>query len=109
MNKLVINRLLDSFSELERAITTAKLALSRKSNPPQDLLERISHYEHILDKQRVLASSLSRHVANNNWEEVGRHVRIINGLSSMIRDDARELVSGFRPQLTTEERELMLS
>ena len=109
MDKLIVSRLLDSFSELEQAIHSAKAALAKKPDPSKNLLERISAYEGILEKQRMLASALCRHVSSGNWDEVSRHVRIINGLSSMIRDDAREVVSGIRPNLSREEREAMLS
>ena len=103
MNKLLINRLFESFNELERAIQTAKSTLEKKKEPPKDLLERIFNYEQILSKQRNLATSLCGHSALGNWDEVARHVRIINGLSAMIRDDAREILS--RTQTDVEEME----
>lgn len=109
MNKIVISKLLESFTELESSIRSAKLALTKRENAPQELVDRVENYERILQKQRVLASELWKHVGNSNWGEVGRHVKLINALSSMIRDDAREVVTGLRPQLSHEERELMLS
>lgn len=109
MNKLIISRLFESFTELDKAIRTAKIALGRKKNPPKDLLDRIESYEQILTKQRALAGELCRYVTEGNWDEVARHVSLINSLSSMIRDDAREVVAGIRPLFTPEERESMFT
>ncbi len=109
MNKLIISRLFESFSELDRAIRTAKTALSRKKNPPKELLDRIDSYEQILNKQRALAGELCRYVTEGNWNEVARHVTLINSLSSMIRDDAREVVAGIQPVFSPEEREAIFS
>ena len=109
MNKIVISKLLESFTELETSIRSAKLALTKRENAPQELVDRVENYERILDKQRRLADEMWNQVAVSNWAEVGRYVKLINGLSAMIRDDAREVVTGLRPKLSTEERELMLS
>lgn len=103
MNKLLIHRLFESFNELERAIVSARKTLEQKSQPQPELLERITSYEQILCKQRDLATALCGHSALGNWDEVARHVRIINGLSAMIRDDAREILS--RAQEDVEEVE----
>lgn len=108
MNKLVLNKLLESFGELETAIRSARIALTKRVNPPQELLDRVENYEKILDKQRRLSTKLWEHVADSNWGEVGRHVKLINALSTMIRDDAREVVTGLRPKLTVEERDSMM-
>lgn len=96
MKNLAIKRIFDSFSELENALSTAKRALENCENPPHDLLERISAYERVLEKQRNLATSLCGHATFGDWDEVARHIRIINGLSVMIRDDAREVVSAMQ-------------
>ena len=112
MRRLIIKRLFDSFAELDRAISSAKLALERKENAPQEILNRINAYSNILEKQRALATSLCGHANLGNWDEVARHVKIINGLSAMIRDDAREIVSNMKPKKPTfisTGRELMLS
>jgi len=109
VNKLVIQKLLESFTELETAIRSARLALTKRNDPPKELLERVENYERILSKQRFLATDMWKHVSLSNWGEVGRHVKLINALSSMIRDDAREVVIGLRPRLTIEEKEMMLS
>ncbi|MFN8391073.1 MAG: hypothetical protein U0136_12355 [Bdellovibrionota bacterium] len=103
MNKIIISRLFESFNELERAIVSARQTLEQKSEPPQDLLARITTYEQILDKQRSLATALCGHSSLGNWDEVSRHIKLINGLSSMIRDDAREILAGTKPAVEAEE------
>lgn len=109
MKKIIVKRLFESFRELEKAIDTARKTLETQENPHHEILGRIKGYEEILDKQRNLATALCGHASLGNWEEVSRHVRLINGLSSMIRDDAREVVSGLRVPITQTDRELMLS
>ena len=109
MKKIVIKRLFESFAELERAIKSAKKTLEKNVNAPPEILERIESYEEILEKQQNLATALCGHASLGNWDEVSRHVRLINGLSAMIRDDARDVISGMRMPLSANERELMLS
>ncbi len=112
MRRLIIKRLFDSFAELDRAITTAKVALERKEDAPQEIIKRVDAYADILEKQRALATSLCGHANLGDWDEVARHVKIINGLSAMIRDDAREIVAGLKPRRVSSyaaSREMILS
>ncbi len=89
----IINRLYRSFEELEVAISSAKKTLQAKSNVPESVIERINSYDGILDKQRKLAQKLCLFINEGDWDEVARHVGLINGLSAMIRDDARAILS----------------
>jgi hypothetical protein len=89
----IVERLFTSFNELEQAIHSAKATLAKRGAVPREILERIESYDGILVKQRRLASELCRHIDAGNWDEVGRHVSLINGLSAMIRDDARAILS----------------
>jgi hypothetical protein len=109
VNKLIITRLFQSFVELERAIRSARVALEKKGNPPRELVDRIESYEEMLDKQRTLANDIVGFVDRGEWQHVDRNVKLINAMSQMIRDDAREIVMGMRPTLSLEEREMMLS
>lgn len=94
MNRIIIKRLFQSFAELERAIETARQTVMKNEKVSSELLERIELYENILDKQRSLATALCGHASLGNWPEVNRHVKLINGLSLMIRDDARTITTG---------------
>ena len=89
----IINRLFKSFEELETAISSAKQTLETKENVPEEVVKRLRSYDNILEKQRGLAQELCGHIAAGNWDEVARHVGLINGLSAMIRDDARAILS----------------
>ena len=109
MKQTVIKRLFESFGELERAIESAKKTLESKTEPPTEVLNRIKVYEDIVLKQRKLATELCAHATLGNWQEVSRHVQLINALSGMIRDDAREVLSGFKLPLNREQREATLS
>jgi hypothetical protein len=91
----VIKRLLSSFVELESAIDSARSSLSSKGSVPPSIFERLDSYDTILSKQRELADNLSDKIEEGEWEEVARLVKLINGLSSMIRDDAHSILSAF--------------
>ncbi|MFN8389196.1 MAG: hypothetical protein U0136_02760 [Bdellovibrionota bacterium] len=94
MSVSLVDKLLESFDELDRCIAHTREVLEHKRGVPNDVLHRVSQYSDIVAKQRNLASGLRGHLAEQNWEEVARHVRLINGLSSMIRDDAQAILSG---------------
>lgn len=89
----IVQRLFTSFVELEQAIHSAKDTLEKKGNVPTTVIQRLNSYDGILAKQRLLASELCEFINKGNWDEVSRHVNLINGLSAMIRDDARAILS----------------
>ena len=89
----IIDRLFSSFTELEKAITSARSTLEKRESIPEELVERLRSYDGILLKQRALATKLCDHINKNEWNEVTRHVSLINGLSALIRDDARSILS----------------
>ena len=105
----MIERLRKSFDELDRAIQTAKRTLYQRSSVPIEVMDRVDNYEEILLKQRSLALDLETHLKNESWIEVSRHIQLINGLSSMIRDDARDILAYLRQVEPMEAREIMLS
>jgi hypothetical protein len=94
MSESLVNKLLESFDELDRCIAHTRDILVQKRGVPVDILQRVEQYSDIVAKQRNLAAGLKGHLLEQNWEEVSRHVRLINGLSSMIRDDAQAILSG---------------
>lgn len=92
-DNVIINRLFQSFSDLERAIGSARKTLEEREGIPPEVVARLSSYDDILEKQRNLAKELCQSIKNGDWDEVTRKVGLINGLSSMIRDDARAILS----------------
>ena len=95
----VINRLNDSLDELEKSISIAKKALLSRKEIPLDLIRRVESYENIISKQRALSQQLISYVMNANWDEVARHVKLINGLSAMIHEDANSLLSNLEVEI----------
>ena len=93
MQTNIMNRLFSSFSDLEKAILSARQTLEEKGAVPEHVIKRLKSYDGILSKQRELAAKLCEHMSAGNWDEVARHVSLINGLSAMIRDDARTILS----------------
>lgn len=105
MQSNIIERLYASFSDLETAIESAKHTLAQKENVPPEIVKRLQSYDGILAKQRTLAASLCEHINHGDWDEVSRHVSLINGLSAMIRDDARAILSALTDDAQTAEEE----
>lgn len=97
MSEVLIGKLLDSFCELEKCIVYTKDVLSQKDGVSDDILTRVSQYSEIVNKQRLLTEELRSHMTNQNWDEVTRHIKIINGLSSMIKDDAQSILTSTIP------------
>jgi hypothetical protein len=92
MESNIIERLFASFSELEVAISKARTTFKNRSTVPDSVLRRLESYDTILAKQRSLAVSLCEAISRKNWDEVNRNVGLINGLSAMIRDDAKAIL-----------------
>lgn len=93
MQNNIIDRLFASFSDLEQAIVSAKDTLSKKESVPTEVIARLNSYDGILAKQRNLATELCGEINRGNWDEVSRLIGLINGLSAMIRDDARAILT----------------
>ena len=112
MSDSLVEKLLGSFDELDKCIAVTKQVLSQKDGVPEDVVLRVNQYSDIVTKQRGLAHELREHLDNQNWDEVGRRVRLINGLSSMIRDDAQAILASAGavelPPLTEEKKEFIL-
>ncbi|MFN4895385.1 MAG: hypothetical protein ACK5GN_15160 [Pseudomonadota bacterium] len=102
MESNIIERLFASFTELETAITKARDTFKSRPTVPDAVLKRLESYDTILAKQRALAVSLCEAISRKNWDEVNRNVGLINGLSAMIRDDAKAILAAVA---TTEEHE----
>lgn len=92
-NSNIVNRLFKSFEELESAIEGARTNLEKKPSVPAHVFERLKSYDQILKKQRSLALILAEYVKRGDSGQVARYVTIINGLSGMIIEDARSILS----------------
>lgn len=107
MHVSIIERLFSSFTDLEKAIHSARSTLAERENVPEEVMARLKSYDDILAKQKGLAETLCGHIRGGNWDEVTRHVSLINGLSAMIRDDARAILTSLalnsdRPEAESE-------
>jgi hypothetical protein len=107
MSATLVNKLLESFSELDRCIAVTREMLRNKRGVPVSVLERVAQYSEIVDKQRLLAQDLKRHIAAQEWDEVARHVKLINALSAMIRDDAQAILAGSVSEASNRDAEVL--
>lgn len=93
MTNPLVDRLLSSFDELDRSISLTRESLSAKPGVPQDVLTRLNHYGEMVAKQRKMAEELRQQIELGKWDDVARNVKLINGLSAMIREDAHQILS----------------
>ena len=84
----LLDKLEQSFNNLDRALDVAKSRLSKRP----ELIAQIDQYKAIVIKQRDWAAKIPELVKENQLPELNRIVNIINGLSGMIREDATEVV-----------------
>ncbi len=89
----IVERLFRSFTDLESAIRGARETLKHKEDVPSHVFERLDSYDQIIARQRGLARDLEDHIAGGDMMEISRHVMIINSLSGMIIDDAKQILS----------------
>lgn len=94
MSVELVEKLVQSFDDLENCIATTKQVLDKKKGVPADVIARVEQYSDIVAKQRSLATDLQDYLNKEDWEEVARHIKIINGLSAMIREDAQAILAG---------------
>ena len=87
-----LGKLLSSFKELEKTVKEARKTLESKGHNSPKLLQHISSYEETLIKQKTLTAMLLGYASEKNWKEVGRHLKIIGGLSATMRDDAAAIL-----------------
>lgn len=89
-----VEQLFVSIESLRAAVTKARENLSFVADDLVDkdsILNHFSDYEEILNKQEKFAHELITELKNNNLEGIHRYCRLINGMSVMIRDDAKEI------------------
>ena len=97
MSETQVKNLLVSFTKLEHTIDQTYSVLRSKSGVPFYVLQHVQQYRDVVAKQRGLALDLEHSLAQKNWQEVSRLVKLINALSSMIQDDAKALMMDDEP------------
>jgi hypothetical protein len=88
----VLNRLSQAITQLEDAVFAAKDTIENKPEYPLEAIERLDHYLEIVAQQRSTLLAISDLMDAGNMEQLAIEVHKVNGLSAMIRDDARELL-----------------
>ncbi len=104
-NEVLIEKLIAYIDALDSRISVYKDALP---GMPEHIVQRLKQYSVIVSKQRILAASLKQHIAEQNWAEVCRHVQLIKGLSTMVREDAQSLFAEpYRLNLLEKDKQLL--
>ncbi len=91
----VITRLRESLDNLEKSVFSAKIAVSNQDVVSAEVIKRISNYEDVISKQRTLVDRLNSVMECGKTDEAMHLIKVINGLSSMIYDDANDLIKTF--------------
>ena len=88
----MLKSLYQSLEGLEKSLKRAKKTVMERGGG-EELLSRVEQYEEISRKQRAFCSELQTAFDAENWEEVGRLTKLINGLSCMIKEDSKDILS----------------
>jgi hypothetical protein len=99
MEKTTIEKIAHSINELEVAVHTARkiiLTLNRHafSLHSERMFLRLDEYDKIIAKEKILFAEACRLLANptaENLRSVRRLINLISELSTMIRDDAKNM------------------
>jgi|GEM_PF-5659618 len=92
-SQVILGKLMMSFDELDRCISSTREILGGKPGISKAVLSKMEQYAEIIVKQREIAGQLSDRIDQGDWISVGRLVRLINGLSAMIREDAQAMLT----------------
>lgn len=92
MDISIIEKLNQSVDSLEYSIHTAAKSIVSKYGEDHTASKRLQQYSSAINSQRSYIENLNQAVQNNNLDETYRLIQIINGISTLIKDDARALV-----------------
>jgi len=92
INDSHILRVFNSFNALDDALQKAKDIVQAEEMSHPALMLRIEKYEEILNKQREVAESLRQHMKSKNWAAVRKEMKVMSGLSILMREDALDLI-----------------
>ena len=88
----VLFRLKESIDLLESSVVAAKNTLASKYGAEHPCVLRLDSYGDAILGQRNFIVELQDALNNQNLDEVFRLTQLINGISHMIKEDARSLV-----------------
>jgi len=88
----VLRRLSQAITQLEEAVWAAKETIESKPEYPIEAIERLDHYLNIVAQQRYSLLTISDLIDQGDFESLTQEVSKVNGLSAMIREDAKELL-----------------
>ena len=101
MNNEVVSKLQESVFLLEISVNSARQTLTEKYGIDHPVGVRLDSYIPAIENQKAQISKLQNAIQEQNFGEVVRLATIINGISFMIKDDARQIVeyihSGISP------------
>lgn len=97
-----LKQLAKSLTNLEHAIQSVYDRFASKDDVPNEVLERIDQYKDICAYQHVLCEDLKEDLSAENVEQVAQQVKVINGLSSLLVEDVKQLLEGMRIDKKTE-------
>lgn len=97
-----LKQLAKSLTNLENAIQSVYDRFAAKEDVPNEVLERIDQYKDICAYQHVLCHDLKEDLSAENVEQVAQQVKVINGLSSLLVEDVKQLLEGMRSDTETQ-------
>ncbi len=93
-----------SLTNLEAAIDGVHKRFTERNDVPEHIIKRINQYRDICARQHILCSELKFDIEEQDIEQVAQQIKVINGLSSMLVDDVKQLLSGMQNQQAFDEQ-----
>ena len=84
-----ISKLSQSIIILENSIEKAKEHYIQEYGEDHSIFQRLNQYESGINKQKEFIKELKEAIKNNNQEETERLYKLIDSISTMIKDDVR--------------------
>lgn len=89
----ILKKLTQSLDDLESAVNNARTVLENKPNTPLFIFDRLDNYADMLKKQRQYRDRLVHQIRSGHTEDIHQTIKLINGLSEFIKNDAKEILS----------------
>jgi hypothetical protein len=93
-----------SLKNLEDAIKGVHKRFTERNDVPEHIITRINQYSDICARQHILCAELKFELEEQDIEQVAQQIKVINGLSAMLVEDVKQLLSGMQNQQTFDEQ-----
>lgn len=103
----LISQLAQSIKSLELTIDAARECIAEKHGESHPIVIRLDNHFLSIARQKKYIQQLKQAIMRGNINEMYRIANIINSISAMIQDDAREIVLEMNGTTCTPDKDLL--